>query len=115
MTADLEEAVRGAEVLVVAVPSHGFRDVLARAAPWVHPWIPVVSLTKGFEAGTLLRMTEVIEELLPGHPAAALTGPNLAKEIMAGQAAASVIATEDLDGGRVAAGGAAAAACSAST
>ena len=62
----------------------------------MHPWIPVVSLTKGLEQGTLLRMTEVIEELLPGHPAAALTGPNLAKEIMAGQAAASVIATKDL-------------------
>jgi glycerol-3-phosphate dehydrogenase (NAD(P)+) len=41
-------------------------------------------------------MTELIKELFPGHPAAALTGPNLAKEIMAGQAAASVIATEDL-------------------
>ena len=41
-------------------------------------------------------MTQIIEELLPGHPAAALTGPNLAREIMAGQAAASVIATEDL-------------------
>jgi glycerol-3-phosphate dehydrogenase (NAD(P)+) len=41
-------------------------------------------------------MTEVIKELMPGHPAAALTGPNLAREIMGGQAAASVIATEDL-------------------
>jgi glycerol-3-phosphate dehydrogenase (NAD(P)+) len=41
-------------------------------------------------------MTEVIAELLPGRPAAALTGPNLAREIMSGQAAASVIATEDL-------------------
>jgi glycerol-3-phosphate dehydrogenase (NAD(P)+) len=41
-------------------------------------------------------MTQLIRAELPGHPAAALTGPNLAKEIMAGQAAASVIATEDL-------------------
>jgi glycerol-3-phosphate dehydrogenase (NAD(P)+) len=41
-------------------------------------------------------MTQLIRTELPGHPAAALTGPNLAKEIMAGQAAASVIATEDL-------------------
>ena len=62
----------------------------------MRPWIPVVSLTKGLEQGTLLRMTQIINELLPGHPAAALTGPNLAREIMAGQAAASVIATEDL-------------------
>ena len=41
-------------------------------------------------------MTQILEELLPGHPAAALTGPNLSAEIMAGQAAATVIATEDM-------------------
>ncbi|MER3453083.1 MAG: NAD(P)H-dependent glycerol-3-phosphate dehydrogenase, partial [Acidimicrobiia bacterium] len=95
-TADLEEAVAPADVLVVGVPSHGFRSVLEAARPHVRPWIPVVSLTKGFEQGTLMRMTEVIKQVLPGHPAAALTGPNLAREIMAGQAAASVIATHDL-------------------
>ena len=95
-TSDIEEAVSGAELLVVGVPSHGFRETLLLAAPHVHPWIPVVSLTKGFEQGTLLRMTEVIQDVLPGRPAAALTGPNLAKEIMAGHAAASVIATKDL-------------------
>src|SRR5207237_6039656 len=95
-TSDIEEAVASAEVLVVGVPSHGFRAVLEQAAPHIPAWIPVVSLTKGFEAGTLLRMTEVIRDVLPGRPAAALTGPNLAKEIMAGNAAASVIATEDL-------------------
>jgi glycerol-3-phosphate dehydrogenase (NAD(P)+) len=95
-TGDLEEALSDAELLIVGVPSHGFRATLEHAAPYVHPWIPVISLTKGFEQGTLLRMTEIIEEVLPGRPAAALTGPNLAKEIMAGCAAASVIATRDL-------------------
>ena len=45
--------------------------------------------SKGLERGTHLRMTQVIKEVLPGRPAAALTGPNLAREIMAGQAAAS--------------------------
>ena len=94
-TADLEEAVREADVLIVGVPSKGFRSTLVEAKQWVRPWIPVVSLTKGIEGGSLLRMTQVIEELLPGHPSAALSGPNLAREIMAGQAAASVIATED--------------------
>jgi glycerol-3-phosphate dehydrogenase (NAD(P)+) len=94
-TSDLEEAAASAEVLVVGVPSHGFRTVLEEAAPHVPHWIPVVSLTKGFEAGTLFRMTEVIRDVLPGRVAAALSGPNLAKEIMAGHAAASVIATED--------------------
>ena len=94
-TSDLAEAVRDADVLIVGVPSKGFRATLEEAKPWVRPWIPVVSLTKGIESGSLLRMTQVIEELLPGHPSAALSGPNLAREIMAGQAAASVIATED--------------------
>jgi len=95
-TPDLEVAARHSEVLVVAVPSDAFRDVLVAARPHLHPWIPVVSLTKGLERGTLMRMTEVIKDVLPGHPAAALTGPNLAKEIMAGLAAATVVATEDL-------------------
>jgi glycerol-3-phosphate dehydrogenase (NAD(P)+) len=95
-TSDLEEAVRHAETLIVAIPSKAFRDVVTQAAPYMHPWIPVVSLTKGLEQGGLLRMTQVIEDVMPGHPAAALTGPNLAKEIIAGQAAASVIATKDL-------------------
>jgi glycerol-3-phosphate dehydrogenase (NAD(P)+) len=95
-TDDLERAVCRAELLVVGVPSLGFRDVLTAAACHIHPWIPVVSLSKGLERDSHLRMTEVIKDVLPGHPAAALTGPNLAREIMAGKAAASVIATEDL-------------------
>jgi glycerol-3-phosphate dehydrogenase (NAD(P)+) len=78
------------------VPSVAVRETLEAAKPFIHPWIPIVSLTKGFEAGSLARMTQVIKEVLPSHPAAVLTGPNIAREILAGQAAASVIATEDL-------------------
>ncbi len=94
-TNNLEEAVSSADVLVVGVPSAGFRMTMQSALEWIRPWVPVVSLTKGLEAGSLLRMTQIIEELLPGHPAAALSGPNLAREIMAGKAAAAVLATED--------------------
>lgn len=94
-TDDLELAVSRAQVLVIGVPSGAFRATLELAKPYVQPWVPIVSLTKGFEKDSTLRMTEVIRDVLPGHPAAALSGPNLAKEIMAGQAAASVVATED--------------------
>jgi glycerol-3-phosphate dehydrogenase (NAD(P)+) len=96
-TSDIEEATCGADLLVVGVPSSGFRRALVDAAPHMRPWIPVVSLAKGLESGSMLRMTEVIKEVAPGHPVAALTGPNLAHEIMDGKAAASVIATEDLE------------------
>lgn len=96
-TADLEEAVRQADVIVLGVPSLGIRPVLEEVARYVRPWVPIVSLVKGLEAGTHLRMTQVIREILPEHRAGVLTGPNLAKEIMAGFAAASVIAFEDVD------------------
>ncbi len=94
-TASLEEAVRGADVVVLGVPSVGMRELLGEVAPHIRPWVPLVSLAKGLEPETNLRMTEVIREVLPDHGAGALTGPNLAKEIMAGMAAASVIAFED--------------------
>jgi glycerol-3-phosphate dehydrogenase (NAD(P)+) len=94
-TADLEQASRHAELLIMGVPTSAMRSTLEIAAPWIHPWIPIVSLAKGLEQKTLLRMTEVIAEVAPGRPVAALTGPNIAREIMAGQAAAAVVATED--------------------
>jgi len=94
-TSSLEEAVSDADVLVMAVPSHGYRDVAAQAAKYIRPWVPIVSLAKGIERDTLKRMSEVTAEEMPGHPVAVLTGPNLAKEIMAGQPAASVVAIDD--------------------
>jgi glycerol-3-phosphate dehydrogenase (NAD(P)+) len=94
-TGSLEEAVAGAAALVMGVPSHGMRATLAQLAGYVTPGIPVISLAKGLEQGTDLRMTEVIAQELPGHPTGVLTGPNLAREILAGQAAASVVAFAD--------------------
>ena len=99
-TASLEEAVRGDDVLVMAVPSHGMRAALEEVSKHIRPWVPIVSLAKGLEPGSHLRMTQVIREVLPEHRAGALSGPNLAKEIMAGFAAASVIAVEDPDLGK---------------
>lgn len=94
-TADMAEVVAGADVLVMGVPSHSFRGVLEEAKAHLRPWVPVISLTKGLELASGKRMTELIEEVLPGHPVGVLTGPNLAREIMTGQAAASVLSMED--------------------
>ncbi len=94
-TSSLDEAVAGADLLVMRDPTHGMSDTLRQLAAHVRPWVPVLSLAKGLEVGTHLRMTQVIAEELPGHPVGVLTGPNLAQEILAGHAAATVVAFSD--------------------
>ncbi len=94
-TTNIEEAVAKMDVIVMGIPSQSFRGVLEQIKPHIRPWVPVISLSKGLELSTGKRMTELINEVLPGHPAGVLTGPNLAREIMSGYAAASVIAMDD--------------------
>ena len=94
-THDIGEAVHNADVVVMGIPSQNFRKVLEEVSRHIRAWVPVISLTKGLELDTGMRMTEIINEVMPGHPVGVLTGPNLAREIMAGQAAAGVIAMED--------------------
>ncbi|MBL4864486.1 MAG: NAD(P)H-dependent glycerol-3-phosphate dehydrogenase [Rhodobiaceae bacterium] len=94
-TTSLEEAVSDADVVVMGIPSQQFRKVLMDLKSFIRPWVPVISLAKGLEQDTSMRMTQIIGEVLPGHPPGVLTGPNLAREIMAGSAAASVLAMED--------------------
>ncbi len=94
-TGSLADALEGAEAVVMAVPSHGFREVLLRARPHLPAGAPVVSLTKGMEQGTHLRMTEVVADVAPGHPVGVLTGPNLVQEIVEGHPTASVVAGFD--------------------
>jgi glycerol-3-phosphate dehydrogenase (NAD(P)+) len=97
-TNDLEEAVEGASIVALAVPSHGFAEVLADIE--VGPEVPIVSLTKGIEVETLRRMTEVVADLRPGHNPdriGVLTGPNLATEVMAGSPTAAVVAMKNAE------------------
>ncbi|MGW6374567.1 NAD(P)H-dependent glycerol-3-phosphate dehydrogenase [Rhodococcus sp. NPDC055112] len=94
-TSDIAEAANEADVLVVGVPSHAVRSTLSEISNGVRAWVPVLSLAKGLEPGTRQRPTEVIAECLPGHPVGLLAGPNIAREIVDGLAAASVVATQD--------------------
>lgn len=94
-TNDIAEAVGGADLVVMGIPSQNFRSVLEEVSKHLRPWVPVISLTKGLELDTRMRMTEIIQDVVPDHPVGVLTGPNLAREIMAGQAAAGVIAMDD--------------------
>lgn len=97
VTASLAEALEGAEVVLMAAPSHGTRAVLEQATAHLGEGLAVVSLTKGIEDGTKLRMTQVIAELAPQVAPGVLSGPNLAHEIADGQPAATVVAMPNLE------------------
>ncbi len=97
-TSDLKAAVADTDLVVMAVPSHGYRAVMQLVAPGLATDVPILSLAKGIEQETLMRMTEVTIDVLPAHDSSrigVLTGPNLASEIVAGQPAATVVAMED--------------------
>jgi glycerol-3-phosphate dehydrogenase (NAD(P)+) len=98
-SSSLQGVLADAGAIVMAVPSRFFRTVLKEAATAVPSDAPFLSLTKGIEGGSLLRMTEVACQVLRSHPPAligVLSGPNIAREIASGQPAATVIAFPDL-------------------
>lgn len=84
-------------VFVVAVPSAHVRATLRALASRLYPRAAILSVTKGIEQGTSLRISQVIEEELPGRAVAVLSGPNLAREVAAGKPAGSVVASVDAD------------------
>ena len=98
-TADAAEAIRGADLVVLAVPSQTLRGNLAEWAPHLAPDSTLVSLMKGIELGTTRRMSEVIVEAAGVAPdrVVVVSGPNLAPEIAEEQPAATVVACTDMD------------------
>ncbi|MGI9614709.1 MAG: NAD(P)H-dependent glycerol-3-phosphate dehydrogenase [Acidimicrobiales bacterium] len=97
-SADLLATVDGAELVVMAVPTQFTRSVAEQLTGSIPAATPIVSLSKGIEGGTLLRPTEIIADALGGHDAVGvLSGPNLAKEIVRGQPASTVLAFADID------------------
>jgi glycerol-3-phosphate dehydrogenase (NAD(P)+) len=96
-THDPERAVEGADAVIFAVPSQTFRDNLVEWAPVLHAEVPLVSLMKGVELGSLKRMSEVIAEVtgVGESRIAVVSGPNLSREIAHREPAASVVACAD--------------------
>jgi glycerol-3-phosphate dehydrogenase (NAD(P)+) len=82
VTHDFDRALDGTDLIVSAIPSHGCRHVMRDASAHIAPHATIVSATKGLEADTLLRMSEVIaQELGPGRPVVVLSGPSFAVEV----------------------------------
>ena len=101
-TSDLAQALEGASQVYLAVPSQYLREQLREAAPLILPTSPVVSLMKGVEAGTGLRMSEVIHQAAGIEAAriAVVSGPNLALEIAQDQPTAAVASSVSIDTAR---------------
>jgi glycerol-3-phosphate dehydrogenase (NAD(P)+) len=101
-TADAAAALADAELVVLAVPAQALRAVLAGWRGLLPPSSVLVSLMKGIELGTMRRMSEVVSEVaqVPDSRVAVVSGPNLAREIMQRQPAATVVACTDEDTAR---------------
>ena len=90
---NMEEAVRDAEIIFVAVPSSSFRAVAKDMLQWASPGAMLISTTKGIESGTFHFMSQILLEESPGARVGVLSGPNLAKEIAAKHLTGTVIAS----------------------
>ena len=93
-TTDLENAVRTATIILVAIPSKAFRTVLRTAHDWFNPEQILVSTTKGIEEDGFLMMSQILLKETPCHLVGVLSGPNLAKEIANRTLTGTVIASE---------------------
>jgi glycerol-3-phosphate dehydrogenase (NAD(P)+) len=94
-TADLAEAITGADAAILTVPAQFLRDVLAALAPRLRPAMPLLLCAKGIEIVTLLTMSELAGELCPRNPVAVLSGPSFAAEVARDLPTAVVVAGRD--------------------
>jgi len=101
-TADLAEAIKGTEAVIVVTPSHGVRGVAEVMSQTLPDDVPVINLAKGVEQNTLMRMTQILEEVIGNRERlAALSGPNHAEEVSKGVPSATVVAAYDETVGRL--------------
>ena len=97
VTADLQKSVERADVLVIAVPSHSYREVVRAVEPFVRAGTILVSATKGIESPDFTLMSDILAQELSGVRIGVLSGPNFAKEIVQNQQTGSVIASDHDD------------------
>jgi glycerol-3-phosphate dehydrogenase (NAD(P)+) len=93
--ADLGAAVRGADIVLIVVPSHAFAAMLDALVPVLDSGTAIAWATKGFEPGTGRFLHELVAEKLPGRPAAVVTGPSFAKEVATGLPSAVTVHSDD--------------------
>jgi glycerol-3-phosphate dehydrogenase (NAD(P)+) len=96
-TGDLEAALQGASMVLLAVPSHAARETLLAMSPQLHEDAIIVNVAKGIEIESGKRISEIAKEVVTGsHPFVTLSGPSFAKEVVAGHPTAIVAASKDI-------------------
>lgn len=94
-TNDMSEATLDAEIIVMASPSHAVRSVSKMLAQCINPSQIVINIAKGLEPGSLMRLSEVIKDEIPGVKLAIMSGPSHAEEVGHGMVTANVVASDD--------------------
>lgn len=89
----LAQALDGADIVLLVVPSHAFALVAEAARPWLRPEVPLLSATKGLDPVGARRMSEILAEISPASPVAVLSGPTFAREVALGRPTAAVVAS----------------------
>jgi glycerol-3-phosphate dehydrogenase (NAD(P)+) len=93
----LDEALEDADIVFIAVPSVFCRRVYAQIGPRLRPGQAIISLTKGIEKKTLMRMSEIMAEVFPGHGLGVLSGPSFSKEVAEGHPTGLVVASAEYE------------------
>src|SRR5574344_823444 len=98
ITSDMEKAIKGADIILSVVATSGTRDVCEHLKDaGIKPEQILVNASKGIELPSLMRMSEVIKDVLPLQKLAILSGPTLAKEVIQGKPTAACVACEDIE------------------
>ncbi len=97
VTSDLAEALAGAGLVIVVVPSHAFDGVTEAMARALSKGTPILSATKGLEPEHARRMSEIVNARCPDSPIAVLSGPTFAREVALLRPTAAVVASSDPD------------------
>ena len=98
ITSDLKKAIAGADIILTVVATSGVRPVCEQLkAAGINKDTPLVNASKGLELNSLMRMSEVIKDVLPEQKVVILSGPTLAKEVLQGKPTAASVACEDIE------------------
>ena len=96
LTHNIEEAIKDREILVIAIPSRFIRENMVNFAPYINKEQIIVNVSKGLEESSLLRLSQVIQEILPMNPIAVLSGPSHAEEVARDLPTTCVVAATSL-------------------